>query len=114
MCNVKKSCLALLTWATFLVSQTSAGKHLDFEYSANEVVVAIEPRAWLQNTVTPHLFGVGEQTDIDWRFMSPQQVRDGDCITIRFVNPYADDSPDSYISFDQRNSFQCGVSRYHF
>ena len=114
MCNVKTSCLVLLTWTTFLVSQTSAGKLFDCSSQLTKCLITIEPRAWLQNTVTPRLFDVGEETEIEWRFMSPQQVRDGDCITVQFVNPYAKDAPGTYTSFTQRKPFSCEVSLHHF
>ena len=37
-------------------------------------------------------------------------MRDGDCITVEFTNPYADDAPLSYSSFDEQTPFTCSVS----
>ena len=112
MSKTKAVCsIALLAFTTLLLPSAHAGKYSHHPPNTfSSPPSALEPREWLQNTVSPLLFDVSQQTELDWRFMSPQYMRDGDCITIEFTNPYADDAPLSYSSFDQQTPFTCSVS----
>ena len=52
--------------------------------------------------------------NLEWRLMSKQKIAKGDCLRFVFSNPYIDDAPETYRSFDMstRYSQPCSVSLF--
>ena len=65
------------------------------------------------NAIAPVTNLVSLKEDLDFRLMSRRAVKKGDCIRFVFNNPYFDDAPETYQSFDMSQPYSqpCEVSR---
>ena len=75
-----------------------------------------ETATWQLNAVAPVTNLVSINENLDFRLMSKQPVKEGDCIRYVFNNPYFDDAPETYKSFDMTVPYSapCDVSLLSF
>lgn len=64
-----------------------------------------EPTPWMLNAIAPVTNLVSIREDLDFRLMSKQETKTGDCIRYVFNNPYFDDAPETYKSFDMSTPY---------
>ena len=106
--------LALL----ILASVASAGMcpnfvFLDHTFIPLTFYFYIASSNWLLNTIAPTQNGVSLKENLEWRLMSSQKIKEGDCIRFSFQNPYLGDAPETYKSFDLNDPYKetCQVSQ---
>jgi len=64
------------------------------------------------NSIAPLTNLVSSKEDLSWQLMSSQKIKKDDCIRFSFANPYLQDAPESYSSFNVNQSYSktCKVS----
>lgn len=89
--------MALLATATMSMLSLPASAGTSLLFPAAE--------KWLLQALAPTTPLVSSKEDLDWRLISRQTIKKDDCIRFIFENPYLDDAPETYKSFDMTTPY---------